>query len=126
MGVGTVLLADDEDTLRDMGQDLLQLLGFNTVTAENGHTAVEIYRKGSREIDLVLLDLIMPVMGGIEAYHELRKINPTLPIIICSGYAIESVESVIENDPHADFMHKPYKPGELKAVMVRMMKSVAN
>jgi PAS domain S-box-containing protein len=126
MGVGTVLLADDEDTLRDMGQDLLQLLGFNTVTAENGHTAVEIYRKGSREIDLVLLDLIMPVMGGIEAYHELRKINPTLPIIICSGYAIESVESVIENDPHADFMHKPYKPGELKAVMVRMMRSVAD
>jgi CheY-like chemotaxis protein len=92
---------------------------------ENGLTALEIYQERHTEIDLVLLDLIMPLMGGIEAYQALRKINPTLPIIICSGYDVESVDSFIKNDQHAEFMHKPYKPGELNAVMVRMMKSVA-
>jgi len=67
------------------------------------------------------MDLIMPVMGGIEAYHELRKINPSVPIIICSGYGVESVEDVIKNDPHAGFVHKPYKPDELRDVVVKMI-----
>ncbi|HIJ88359.1 MAG TPA: PAS domain S-box protein [Desulfuromonadales bacterium] len=124
-GTGTILLVEDEKILRDMGQTLLELLGFTAVTAENGLTALEIYRERQKEIDLVLLDLIMPLMGGIEAYHALRKISPTLPIIICSGYDAESVDSIIKNDLHADFMHKPYKPAELNAVMVRMMRSVA-
>jgi DNA-binding NtrC family response regulator len=60
-------------------------------------------------------------MGDIEAYQELRKISPTVPIIICSGYGVESVEDVIRNDPYAGFVHKPYKPEELRGVMVRMM-----
>jgi len=64
----------------------------------------------------------MPVMGGIEAYHELRKINTIVPIIICSGYGVESVEEIIGNDPHAGFVHKPYKPEVLQDVLVRMMK----
>ena len=100
-----------------MGKELLDAYGFTAMTASNGSEALEIYRKNGSEIDVILLDLIMPMMGGIEAYHELRKINPSVPIIICSGYGVESVEDVIKNDPHAGFVHKPYKPNELREVV---------
>jgi CheY-like chemotaxis protein len=118
---GTVLLVEDEQTLRDVGKNLLETMGFSTLTAQHGGEAVEIYRERSREIDVILLDLIMPEMGGVEAYQELRKISSTLPIIICSGFGVESASDVIEHDPHAGFVHKPYKPGELRNELVRMM-----
>jgi PAS domain S-box-containing protein len=118
---GTILLVDDEQVLRDMGSDLLEAIGFATLTAENGKKAVEIYRERSGEIDVVLLDLTMPEMGGIETYHELRKINPTVPIIFCSGYGMDSVEDVITDDPHAGFVQKPYNPAELRSALTGMM-----
>ncbi|MEI6705249.1 MAG: response regulator, partial [Deltaproteobacteria bacterium] len=119
---GTILFVEDEDLLRIMGKELLEAHGFSAMTASNGSEAIEIYRERSSEIDVILMDLVMPVMGGIETYHELRKISPTLPVIICSGYGVESVEHVIKNDPHAGFVHKPYKPDELRDVLMRMMK----
>ena len=119
---GAILLVDDELILRNMGVILLEAHGFSAITASNGSEALEIYRNNGSEIDVILLDLIMPVMGGIEAYHELRRIDRAVPIIICSGYGVESVEHVIKNDPHAGFVHKPYKPDELRGVLMRMMK----
>jgi len=118
---GTVLLVDDEQILRDMGGNLLNTLCFKSLTASNGYEALKIYREHSSEIDLILLDLIMPVMGGIDSYQELRKLNRTIPIIICSGYNTESVEDVISNDIHARVVTKPYNPLKLKDVMVAMM-----
>lgn len=116
---GTVLLVDDEHTLRNMGKTLIKVLGYSVLTAEHGREALEIYRDHSSEIDLVLLDLIMPVMGGIEAYHELRKITLSLPIVFCSGYSVEPVLELIEHDEHADFVHKPYNPEQLRDVMMK-------
>jgi PAS domain S-box-containing protein len=118
---GTILMVEDEELLRIMGKELLEAHGFTAMTASNGSESIEIYRERGSEIDVILMDLIMPVMGGIEAYHELRKINPTVPIIICSGYGVESVELVIKNDPHAEFIHKPYKPDELRDMLVRII-----
>jgi len=115
---GTILLVDDELVLRNVGTELLESLGFTILTAQNGKEALEIYHQRSCEIDLILLDLIMPGMGGIETYYELRKISATLPLIICSGYGIESVEDVISNDLYAGFVHKPYKPNELRDVIM--------
>jgi len=63
----------------------------------------------------------MPVMGGIEAYHELRKLNQAIPIIICSGYSAESVEDVITHDQHAGFVQKPYDPREMRDAVMGMM-----
>ena len=114
----TILLVEDEQVLRDMGTELLEAMGFTTLTSQNGKEALELYRAHSGEINVILLDLTMPEMGGIEAYHELRKISPTLPIIICSGYSVESVQDVITNDPHAGFVQKPYKPIELRDALM--------
>ena len=118
---GTILLVDDEESLRIIGSSLLNAMGFSTIIAANGLEALELYRLRSDDIDLIMLDLIMPKMGGIEAYHELRKIAPDVPIIICSGYGAESVEEVINNDIYARFMIKPYKPEEIRNVMLEMM-----
>ncbi len=117
---GTILLIDDELTLRDMGIEVLNSMGFSVLTAEHGREALEIFNKRSSEIDIIILDLIMPVMGGIEAYHELRKIAPTIPVIICSGYGVNSVEEIIQNDQHTRFVHKPYNPVELRDTILRM------
>jgi PAS domain S-box-containing protein len=119
-GAGTILLVEDEQTLRSMGAALLEVLGFTTLTAEHGREALDIFRERGTEIDIILLDLIMPVMGGNEAYYELRKIAPTIPIVICSGYGIESVADLIENDIHAGFVHKPYKPEQLRDVILKL------
>jgi len=118
---GTILLVEDDGTLRVMGEALLEAIGFNTLTAQNGLEALEIYRERGCEIDLILLDLVMPKLGGIETYQELRKISPTVPIIICSGYGVDSVAYFINNDLHTGFVHKPYKPEVLRDVMMRMM-----
>ena len=120
-GNGTILLVDDEQTLRDTGSALLKAMGFTVITAQHGREALELYGERGSRIDLVLLDLIMPIMGGIEAYRELRSMAPSLPIIICSGYSVESVSDVIEDDRHAGFMHKPYMPEQLRDVMMKMM-----
>jgi CheY-like chemotaxis protein len=123
---GTVLLIDDEQTLRDMGVRLLNVLCFKSLTASNGQEALEIYREHSTEIDLILLDLVMPVMGGRDAYHELRKLNPTIPIIFCSGYDAESIEDVVNSDIHAVVVTKPYNPAKLKDVIFSMMSNFNN
>ncbi|MDD5286252.1 MAG: PAS domain S-box protein [Desulfuromonadaceae bacterium] len=118
---GTILLVEDEETIRNIGAVLLEALGFSALTAEHGREAVEIFRERGGEIDVILLDLIMPVMGGVEAYRELRKITPATPIIICSGYDVEQVSEVLENDEQAGFLQKPYNPDELREMMMRML-----
>ena len=118
----TVLLVEDEDTLRKMEGTLLEALGFFTIAAANGREALELYKVRGREIDLVMLDLIMPEMGGVEAFHELRKIDPVVPIIICSGYDAESVADLIASDDRAGFLHKPYNPLELRTKLNKMIR----
>jgi PAS domain S-box-containing protein len=121
--VGTILLVEDEEMLCVLVETMLDAMGFSVMTASNGSEALEIYRERGGGIDLILLDLIMPVMGGIEAYHELRNISRTVPIIICSGYGVESVEDIIKNDTYAGFAHKPYNPNELRDVLVGMIRT---
>jgi CheY-like chemotaxis protein len=96
-------------------------MGFSVLTAQNGREGLEIYRIHGKKIDLILLDLIMPEMGGIETYNMLRATDPNLFIIICSGYGGESVAGVICNDPFAEFVHKPYDPAQLRSVIKNMM-----
>lgn len=110
---GTVLLVDDEESIRTIGSALLSTMGFTTMTAANGCEALRLYNKRTSEIDLVMLDLIMPEMGGVETYHELRKIDSIVPIIFCSGYGAESAAEITATDENTCFLHKPYSQVEL-------------
>lgn len=117
----TILLVDDDEALLTVGAALLEALGFSVVTASNGSDALEVYRLHKCGIDLVMMDLVMPGMDGVEAYRELRKIDSIIPIMICSGYGAELVECVIADDERACFLHKPYKPVELRRELNRMV-----
>jgi len=118
---GTILLVEDEQSLCIMGAALFEALGFSVLTAQHGREALDIYSGSVSGIDLILLDLIMPVMGGIEAYYKLREIDRNLPIVICSGYSAESAFEVINSDTNASIVQKPYKPDELRDLIIRMM-----
>jgi len=88
-GSETILLVDDEDMVIDVGQRMLNRLGYKVVTAESGKKALEVYQMKNNSIDIVIIDMIMPLMGGGEAYDRLKKINPDLKVLLASGYSID-------------------------------------
>ena len=83
----------------------------------NGSDALSIYRERAREIDAILLDLIMPEMGGVETYHVLRNLAPDKRIVICSGYDADAAHEITSHDANALFLNKPYDPAKLRRVL---------
>lgn len=112
-GSGTVLLVDDEETIRGIGVEMLKELGFNAITANDGREALEAF-KNNPDISFVILDLTMPHMDGEQCYRELRKIKPDLKIIISSGYNEQEVTQKFIGKGLAGFIQKPYKFSVLK------------
>jgi CheY-like chemotaxis protein len=115
---GTILLVDDEEVLRSVGSELLDAMGFSVMTAANGREALEIYNRQESRIDLILMDMLMPVMGGLETYRKLREISPLIPVVICSGCNTEDIMVELSNDRHASVIQKPYKPDMLQDMLM--------
>ncbi|MDD5758493.1 MAG: response regulator [Desulfobulbaceae bacterium] len=107
-GNGTILLVDDEETLRALGQEMLELLGYQVVTAEDGRHALEKFKEYEDEIVAVLLDLTMPHMDGEEAFRELRRIRSDVKVVMCSGYNEQEVSQRFIGKGLAGFVQKPY------------------
>ncbi|GFE61959.1 response regulator [Geobacter sp. AOG2] len=116
-GSGTVLVVDDEETVRTVAELMITQWGYKVLTAENGLEALEVYRKHGDEIDLVLLDMTMPHMDGTAAYTELRRINPNVRVILTSGYNESDSISRFSGKGLAGFIQKPYRPNELAALL---------
>ncbi len=108
-GTETILLVDDEPMIVNVGKALLERLGYEVIVAESGTEAIELYEKENSKIDIVILDMIMPVMGGTETYKHLKKINPDLKVLFSSGYNIDEESSEILNLESNGFIQKPYK-----------------
>ncbi len=106
----TVLVADDEEQLRTTLERLLVQFDFRVLTAADGLEAVQAVRDHAAELDVVLLDLTMPELGGAEALSAIRKIDAALPIMFMSGYHGHMDEAVAQSDPLTSFMHKPFDP----------------
>jgi CheY-like chemotaxis protein len=119
---GTILLVDDEQELRTLGAIRLKKIGFSTITAADGLEALDIYRQQQDEIDLILLDLLMPEMDGTETYHCLREIPRTVPIVFCSGCSIKELSVNILDDEQTGFLKKPYKPDQLQTILLEILK----
>jgi two-component system cell cycle sensor histidine kinase/response regulator CckA len=113
-GSGTVLLADDDDAIRELGKEMLELTGFHVLTAADGLEALEIYREHHNGIDMVILDMVMPCMNGKEVFLEMRRINTDARIVISSGYKEHDVVSNFAYRGLAGFMQKPYTLEELR------------
>jgi two-component system, cell cycle sensor histidine kinase and response regulator CckA len=112
-GTETVLLVDDEEFVRDLGARILNKAGYNVLTATNGREALDLFKKERSQISLVILDLIMPEMGGTECLKELLKIDPQVRILVASGYSADaSVKETIQMGAKG-FVTKPFRFKEL-------------
>lgn len=92
-GTETILVAEDEESLRNLARDILEGLGYTVLLAKNGEDAVEVYGQNRKRIDLLLLDVVMPRMGGWEAYEQMRELGGDVPLIFMTGYSSELVQS---------------------------------
>ncbi|MEW6327719.1 MAG: ATP-binding protein [Thermodesulfobacteriota bacterium] len=111
-GQETLLLVDDEEVIRGFATEILSAHGYQVIACQNGREASEIYAASPGKIDLVILDLVMPVMDGKETLAALKKINPQVKVAISSGYAETKELKGLECEIGA-FIHKPYKSAEL-------------
>jgi len=107
-GSGTVLIADDEAMVLDIGAQYLEILGYMVIPVKTGVEAVDVYRDKKDEIDLVILDLIMPDMGGGEVYDVIKAINHDVKVILSSGYSLEGQASEILERGCNGFIQKPF------------------
>ena len=108
-GTGTVLIVDDEESVRKATGWALISSGFTIVTAPDGQTAVELFAERPNEIAVILLDLTMPGMPSSETLKELQRIRSDVPVIICSGYSQEDVAGRFTGRGPAGFLQKPYE-----------------
>ncbi len=107
-GSESILLVDDESMVLDVGQELLTVLGYRVTTASSGQAAIGIYEQHQDSIDLVILDMIMPQMGGRDTFDRLRQINPKVKVLLSSGYSIDGQATSILDRGCNGFIQKPF------------------
>ncbi len=107
-GNETLLLVDDEERIVSVGIQMLEKLGYTLLVARSGKEALEIYRKEQDRIDLIVLDMVMPEMGGGECHDRLKQINPDIKILLSSGYSVRSQAKEIMEKGCDGFIQKPF------------------
>jgi CheY-like chemotaxis protein len=107
-GNGTILLVDDEELVLEVGINMLEQLGYGVLKAGSGLEAVEVYKEHKEAIDLVILDMIMPEMGGGETYNKMKKINPMVKVLLSSGYSLDGQAAEIVKLGCKGFIQKPF------------------
>jgi len=112
-GHETILLVDDEQVITDVTGEMLTGLGYQILSADSGEKAVEIYKENGSRIDLVIMDMIMPTMGGGETFQQIKAINPKVKVILSSGYTLNGEAKHIMDQGVLAFLQKPYNLDEL-------------
>ncbi len=116
-GSETILIVDDQETIWDFLIEALQMLGYSVLLAENGADAVEIYQENPGVIDLVLMDMIMPKLGGSQAFSKIREIDPEAKILLSSGFVNEEDIQHLLKQGACGFLSKPHRlPVVVKAI----------
>jgi PAS domain S-box-containing protein len=121
-GNGTILLVDDEEIVLETGVKMLERLGYSVIKAGSGIEAVEVYKDNKEAIDLVILDMIMPDVGGGETYDKMKKINPIVKVLLSSGYSVDGQATEILKRGCKDFIQKPFNlqklSGKIKEILI--------
>ncbi len=112
-GTGTILLVDDEEAILEVGKDLLVTMGYQVLIARDGKEAIEVYSRNQHNINMILLDMIMPGMGGGEAYDRIKEIDPDVKVLLSSGYSIDGEATKILERGCYGFIQKPFNMEEL-------------
>lgn len=108
-GSETILIVDDQETIWDFLIEALQELGYSVLLAENGLDAVDIFKNNPGQIDLTILDMVMPKMGGHQAFEEIRKLSPDAKVLLYSGYVSEEEVRDLLAQGAAGFLPKPHR-----------------
>lgn len=120
-GNETILFVDDEETNRELGKEILEGFGYKTITASDGESALECYMNNKDSINLIVLDLIMPGMGGSICLKKILKFDPDAKIIIASGFASDRSTSNDLRYAAKDFISKPYNTKMMLEVIQRVL-----
>ncbi|NVM22568.1 MAG: response regulator [Desulfobacterales bacterium] len=120
-GTETVLLVDDEDMVIDVSREVLLEMGYKVMLARSGKEAVEVYKKNKDQIDLVILDMIMPDMGGGDAYDRMKVINSDIKVLLSSGYSVNGEASQILARGCDAFIQKPFTIEQLSQSIRRVL-----
>ncbi|NJD56253.1 MAG: PAS domain S-box protein [Nitrospirae bacterium] len=112
--VGTVLVVDDEDIVRNICKEMIESFGMQALTASDGRHALEVFRQNAERISLVILDITMPVMDGITAFRELVRIRSDVKVILSSGYDEQDSLRQLSGEGLAGFIKKPYTLKDLR------------
>jgi CheY-like chemotaxis protein len=110
-----VLLVDDEDEVLEASQKCLERMGYGVLMAKDGKEALQIYKKHQDFIDIIVLDMVMPTMGGGEAYDSMKEINKDVKVLLASGYSIDGEAGEILERGCNGFIQKPFNFEELSA-----------
>jgi len=116
-GRETVLFIDDEDTVAEVGDQMLKKLGYEVIMARSGKEAIAVYETEQEKIDMVILDMVMPDISGGEVYDRIKQINPDVKVLLSSGYSIEGQAAEILDRGCDGFIQKPFN---LQALSVRI------
>jgi len=103
-----ILLVDDEEMILDSGKKMLRILDYDVITASDGKEAIEIFKSRREDIDMVIMDMVMPGMSGKEVFYQLKEIDPDVKVLISSGYSMESLPEDFSMHPTRHFMQKPF------------------
>ena len=109
----TLLVVEDDSLVSEMLQETLEVLGHKSICVENGKAALALYEKRHEEIDGIILDLNMPIMGGKETFNALKQINPEVKVIISTGYSAEQTASELLANGVCCIVSKPYKIADI-------------
>ena len=120
-GNETILIVDDHETIWDFLIEALQRLGYSVLLAENGLDAIEIYRENPNEINLVLLDMVMPKLGGHQTFYKIKELDPNAKVLLSSGYVSEEeVKDLLEQGAKG-FLPKPHRIAVMAAEIRRIL-----
>jgi CheY-like chemotaxis protein len=118
-----VLLVDDEEAIREVMTDLLEDHNIRVLTAEDGVTGVEVYRANAADVNLVLLDLSLPGMSGEEVFRRFREIEPSVQVVLTSGYTKEEATSKFPASSLVGFVQKPFQWTQLATTILNYVDS---
>jgi len=107
-GTETILLAEDHDGLRDTAQEMLQGLGYRILAASDGRKALELFKTNMDQIDLIVMDVVMPLLSGPEAYLEMSALRPGVRVLFTTGYTPEAKFLISMLERGAAILQKPY------------------
>jgi len=121
----TVLFVDDEEFLRQVGGAMLSEMGLNVILAGDGREALDLFAIRWQEIDIVMLDVVMPRINGRDAYMVMKDLNPAVRVLFMSGYALDTSVEDLMNDPSVvGFLQKPYRADDVRQVLALALRSV--